>query len=198
MTCARDLALVALDAPLDRWVEQGDLSLALAGAETIDLLERGALTLDDDRLVPGPEEATGDRLLDRAVAALVRREPYETVEDWLWRHGRGLAARYVEELENTGLAIRPRAHRFSLRSPRLVPADSPDRARAQKRWASGEPVLAALAAAAGVADDGETQGSADEAAATVLAAVADAVTELEATRQRRAIENAAFDNVWRA
>ncbi|MYX63583.1 GPP34 family phosphoprotein, partial [Streptomyces sp. SID8382] len=35
-------------------------------------------------------------------------------------------------------------------------------------------------------------------AVTVLAAVNDAVMELEAERQRRAIEEAAFDNVWRA
>ncbi len=38
----------------------------------------------------------------------------------------------------------------------------------------------------------------DEALVTVLAAVNDALTELEAVRQRRRIENAAFDNIWRA
>jgi hypothetical protein len=38
---------------------------------------------------------------------------------------------------------------------------------------------------------------ADEAVVTVLAAVGDAVMELEAVRQRKAIEDAAFDNIWR-
>ncbi|MCT9935204.1 hypothetical protein N5079_33885 [Planotetraspora sp. A-T 1434] len=71
MTTARDLALVTLDLPPDRSVAQGDL--ALAGAEAIDLLESGVLTLDGDRMVPGSRVATGDRLLDQAAASLVRR-----------------------------------------------------------------------------------------------------------------------------
>ena len=60
MTTARDLALVAAD-PRDRTVvEQGDLSLALAGAELIDLLDAEALTLDGTLLVPaGPAGASG-------------------------------------------------------------------------------------------------------------------------------------------
>ncbi|WP_372346668.1 hypothetical protein [Streptomyces sp. KL116D] len=37
----------------------------------------------------------------------------------------------------------------------------------------------------------------DDATVTVLAAVGNAVMELEAVRQRRSVENAAFDNVWR-
>lgn len=37
----------------------------------------------------------------------------------------------------------------------------------------------------------------DDAVTTVLAAVNDAVMELEAVRQRRSIENAAFANLWR-
>ncbi|MET7442896.1 hypothetical protein ABZS63_38460, partial [Streptomyces sp. NPDC005568] len=64
-------------------------------------------------------------------------------------------------------------------------------------------VLVALAEAAGM--DGEpwdeseedTLDITDDGVATVLAAVNDAVMELEAVRQRRAIEDAAFDNVWR-
>ena len=36
-----------------------------------------------------------------------------------------------------------------------------------------------------------------DAATTVLIAVGEAVTQLEAIRLRRGIENAAFDNVWR-
>jgi hypothetical protein len=64
---------------------------------------------------------------------------------------------------------------------------------------SGEPVLAALLAALGI---GEDPSEAREhliggAVTTVLAAVGDAVTQLEAVRLRRDIENAAFDNVWR-
>src|SRR3954451_14297758 len=51
---ARDLALVALSMPSDRTVAQGDLSLALAGAEAIDLLKSGALSMDRDHLMPGP------------------------------------------------------------------------------------------------------------------------------------------------
>ena len=38
---------------------------------------------------------------------------------------------------------------------------------------------------------------ADDAVTTVFAGVDDAVMELEAVRQRRAIEDAAFDNIWR-
>lgn len=37
----------------------------------------------------------------------------------------------------------------------------------------------------------------DEALNTVLAVVHDAVTELEAVRQRKTVEDAAYDNVWR-
>jgi hypothetical protein len=199
MTTAQDLVLVALGMPSDRPVEQGDLSLALAGAEAIDLLESGALSLDDDRMVPGPGAATGDRLLDQADASLVRREPYETVDDWLWRRGRELAAAYVDDLERAGLVTHSRGHGFRLRFARAVPADVPARRSAEERRVSGEPVLAALLAALGI---GEDPSEAREhliggAVTTVLAAVGDAVTQLEAVRLRRDIENAAFDNVWR-
>ncbi|MGW1142406.1 GPP34 family phosphoprotein, partial [Streptomyces zhihengii] len=40
-------------------------------------------------------------------------------------------------------------------------------------------------------------GLGDESVTAVVAAVHDAVMELEAVRQRRTIENAAFANVWR-
>lgn len=98
MTTARDLALITLGMPTALPVAQGDLSLALAGAEAVDLLENGALSLDGDRMVPGPRVATGDRLLDQADASLTRREPYETVDDRLWRRGSELAAAYVDDL----------------------------------------------------------------------------------------------------
>ncbi|WP_030315259.1 GOLPH3/VPS74 family protein [Streptomyces sp. NRRL B-3229] len=199
MTTARDLAIVALDVPPGRSVEQGDLSLVLAGAEVLDLVAAGAITVEDDRIVPAPETTTGDRLLDEATAALVRQEPYETVEDWLWRRGRELATAYVDDLEKVGLTSRPRGRRFPLLSARTVPVDSPARSAAQERRDSGEPVFAALASAAGIEDKG-TEFEEDlvgETVTTVLAAVGDAVMELEAVRQRRAIEKAAFDNIWR-
>lgn len=200
MTTARDLALVALGLPPDRPVEQGDLSLALAGAEALDLLESGALTLDGDRMVPGPRAATGDRLLDEALASLVARgEQYETVEDWLWRRGSELAATYVQDLEEAGLVAHPRGHGFRLRSARAVPADSPERGRAEERRASGEPVLAALLAAVGLGDEPSRAREilVGDAVTTVLAAVGGVVTELEAVRLRRDVEGAAFDNLWR-
>ncbi|MFF4355120.1 GPP34 family phosphoprotein [Streptomyces sp. NPDC001530] len=198
MTTARDLALVALGMPSDRPVAQGDLSLALAGAEAVDLLENGALSLDGDRMVPGPRVATGDRLLDQADASLTRRQPYSTVDDWLWRRGSVLAAAYVDDLERAGLVTHLRGLR--LRSARTVLADSPARRSAEERRASGEPVLAALLAAAGNgADPAEARESLiGDAVTTVLAAVGDAITQLEAVRLRRDVENAAFDNVWRA
>jgi hypothetical protein len=67
------------------------------------------------------------------------------------------------------------------------------------RWASDEPVLAALAAVVGIHGGQSTDSPSvtDDAVTTVLAAVHDAVMELEAVRQRRAIENAAFANIWR-
>ncbi|MFD8568769.1 GPP34 family phosphoprotein [Streptomyces sp. NPDC059639] len=199
MTTARDLALVALDVPPGRTVEQGDLSLALAGAEVIDLVGAGALTLDEDRIVPGPPTETGDRLLDEADAALNRQEPFETVEDWLWRRGRELAAAYVDDLEGAGPGARKRGRRNPLLTGRRGPVDPVAHDRAEQRRASGEPVLAVLAAAAGVEDEkpGADQDITDDAVTTVLAAVGNAVMELEAVRQRRSIEDAAFDNVWR-
>ncbi|MFI7413552.1 GPP34 family phosphoprotein [Streptomyces sp. NPDC049627] len=199
MTTARDLAIVALEAAPHRPLEQGDLSLALAAAEMFDLIEARALVLDDDLIRPSAQAPTGDRLLDEAASSLVRQDPYESVEDWLWRRGRGLSAAYVADLEHLGLTARPRGRRIPLRSGRTVPVDSAARRQAEERWASGEPLLAALAAAAGIRDEpaDATEDFTDETVTTVLAAVGNAVRELEAVRQRRAIEDAAFDNVWR-
>ncbi|MEW2512992.1 GPP34 family phosphoprotein [Streptomyces sp. NPDC046870] len=199
MTTAQDLMLVVLGLLPDEPVEQGDLSLALAGAEAIDLLGSGALTLDGARMVPGPRRATGDRLLDQAAASLVGQEPHETVEDWLWRRGRELAAVYVDDLDRAGLFVHPRRHGFYLWSGRTVPADSPERARAEERRESGEPVLGALLAAVGIGagPSAEDESATGDAVTTVLAAVGDAVTSLEALRLRRNVENAAFDNMWR-
>jgi hypothetical protein len=188
-----------MDVPGDRPVEQGDLSLALAGAELADLLAAEAVNLDGDRIVPRLLPATGDRLLDEAGAALVREAPYESVEDWLWRRGRGLAAAYRAELEREERAAGQHHRRLSRRSGRAAPADSPARRAAADRWAFHEPVLAGLAAAVGIRPEPaqEIPDPGDDAVVTVLAAVHGAVTELEAVRQRRRIEDAAFDNVWR-
>ncbi|MEV6114259.1 GPP34 family phosphoprotein [Streptomyces sp. NPDC052109] len=199
MTTPQDLFLVSLDIPREQPVEQGDLSLALAGAELIDLLGARALTLEEGRIVPGPVLTTGDRLLDEAGAALVRQEPYETVEDWLWRRGQGLATAYRDVLESDGQLTGRRRHWLALRDRDGPKADTPARRHAADRWWSHEPVLAGLASTLGVPDDRPAPPEPeDEAVVTVLVAVGDAVTELVAVRERRRIENVAFDNIWRA
>ncbi|MER6025460.1 GPP34 family phosphoprotein [Streptomyces sp. NPDC001851] len=199
MTTPQDLFLVSLDVPGERPVEQGDLSLALAGAELIDLLGARALTLDGERIVPGPVLTTGDRMLDEAGAALVRREPYETVEDWLWRRGEGLAVAYRDVLESEGQLTGKRRHWLALRDRDDPQADTPARRHAADRWWSHEPVLAGLASTLGIRGERSPEEEpGDEAVVTVLVAVGDAVTELEAVRERRRIENVAFDNIWRA
>lgn len=199
MNTARDLAIVTLDMASDHTVEQGDLSLALAAAEVFDLLDAHALVLDGDRITPSAQAPTGDRLLDEAASALVRQEPYESLEDWLWRRGRGLSTAYVEDLERVGLTARAPGPRFTLRAAPSMPVDSAARRQAEERWTSGEPVLAALGTAAGIRGESDevAENLTDETVTTVLAALGNAVMELEAVRQRRAIEDAAFDNVWR-
>ncbi|MDJ0346138.1 GPP34 family phosphoprotein [Streptomyces sp. H10-C2] len=199
MTTPRDLSIAAMDMASGRPVKQGDLSLALAGAEVIDLLDAQAIRLDGDHIVPGHRPAMADRLLDEAAALLVREAPYESVGDWLWRRGRGLSAAYVAALEAEGQLTRHRRHGMPFRPSRTVLVDSPARRQAANRWTADEPILAALAAAVGIRDElpGDSMSLADDAAVTVLAAVNDALMELEAVRQRRAIEDAAFDNIWR-
>jgi hypothetical protein len=215
MTTARDLVLVALALPSGDIAGQGDLSLALAGAEAVDLLRSGTLSLDGDRMVPGPRAVSGlrlvsdDPLLDQADATVVRHEPYETIHEWLWRRADDLVPAYADALERAGLVVPPHGHGFRLLPGRTVPADTRERREAEERRASGEPVLAGLLAALGVGGTGIVEGpggaepsgtddsSLDDAVTTVLAAVGDAVMELEAVRLRRDVETAAFDNVWR-
>ncbi|MFE1959343.1 GPP34 family phosphoprotein [Streptomyces sp. NPDC059479] len=195
MTTSRDLFLVSIDMSTGRPVERGDLSLALAGAEVIDLMDARAVMVEEDRLVPSDRPATTDRLLAEAAASLVRQEPYETVADWLWRRGRGLAAAYLADLEAEGQITWDRHRRWKVfRTSRTVLTDSPARRLAASRWAADEPVLAALAAAVGIQDgrtgddDGwteDTSGTVSDAVETVLTEVEDAVAELVAERQRR-------------
>jgi hypothetical protein len=211
MTTPRDLFVVAMDVASGHPVAPGDLSLALAGAELIDLLRLRAAVLDGERIVPGAPQDAGsapgtrdvpdppDAMLARAAASLKPQVPHETVEDWLWRRGRGLSVAYRDAFEAEGL--------LALRRRRWLPAwtgqttlvDSPARTRAGHRWAAEDPVLAALATAAGVSDRpaADLRDVTDEAVVTVLAAVDDAVTELVGVRHRKSIEDAAFSNVWR-
>ncbi len=199
MTTPRDLMLSAVDAEVSRNVDRGDLSLALAGAELIDLLAVQAVHLHGERIVPAYRPTIPDRMLDESASSLVREMPYESVTDWLWRRGRGLAAAYLSAAEADGLLVQESRRRSPFRSRHLAPADTPARRRAADRWASREPVLTALATVAGIEEaspDVSADGT-DEGAETVLVAVDDAVTELRFVRQRREIEQAAFDNVWR-
>jgi len=199
MSTPRDLLIVAMDVAPDRPVESGELSLALAGAEVVDLLAAEAVALDGELIVPNLQVPLPDGLLDEAASALVREPPYESVEDWLWRRGRGLASAYLAALEKEGLIARQRGRWNLVRSGRAALVDSPARSRAADRWATGEPVLAQLAAAVGIREvpDEDSAKVTDEALDTVLASVHGAVTELEAVRQRKSVEDAAYDNVWR-
>ncbi|MGW4221999.1 GPP34 family phosphoprotein [Streptomyces bauhiniae] len=210
MTTPQDLLFVALDVPADRPVEQGDLSLALAAAELLDLLVAQEVTLRDDVIVPVSGHLTGDPMLDKAAASLIRTEPYESAEDWLWRRGDGLSAAYRDELEHTessGSGLRQLFRRADRSVERI---DSDARRHAADRWARHEPLLAGLASALGIEEPEHEEAEHEEPAAhaedervddrvaVVLAALGDALTELEAVRQRRRIEEDAFDNVWRA
>ncbi|KUJ67420.1 hypothetical protein ACZ90_28490 [Streptomyces albus subsp. albus] len=200
MTTPRDLVITALDVASTHPVEQGELSLALAGAELIDLLGAGLATLDGDRIMPGQWGETADRLLDQAAASLVGEAPYESVDDWLWRRGRDLAPAYLAALEAQGLLTRRRRRWTPFRTGERALVESVDRRQAGERWAAREPVLAALAQTVGIGGNETVAAPGDEiggAVETVLAAVGEAALELEAVRQRRAIEQAAFDNVWR-
>ncbi|UWE10843.1 GPP34 family phosphoprotein [Actinacidiphila bryophytorum] len=197
-TTPRDLLIVAMDVQSNRPVEAGDLSLALAGAELVDLLGEGLVSLDGDLLVPGVGRTPADQLLAEAAAALVRQLPYESVEDWLWRRGKALSGAYLAVMESDGQVSRRRRRLLPGRPGPAELTDTPARRRAAERWESGEPVLAALAATLGIREDAaQTRAIGDEPVVAVLAAVGDAVTELDAVRQRREIEQAAFDNVWR-
>ncbi|MGC5534606.1 GOLPH3/VPS74 family protein [Streptomyces sp. SR-10] len=200
MTTAKDLFIIAMDPVPDHAVGQGDLSLALAGAELLDLIGAGVITVDGDLIVPGGSSAPDDRLLGEAAARITGQPPYERIEDWLWRRGRDLAATYQDALEEDGELTQKRSGRLPFGPRRVELVDTPGRRRAVTRQEEGEPVLAALASAVGI--DGGPSGDDeprldDGTVTTVVATVHEAVMELEAVRQRRTIENTAFANVWR-
>ncbi|WP_405459959.1 GPP34 family phosphoprotein [Streptomyces sp. NBC_00101] len=210
MSTARDLFLTAMGPGPTESVGQGDLSLALAGAELIDLIGSGTVAVEDERIVPHRAPVPGDRLLDEAAEALTPQAPYERIEDWLWRRGRDLSAAYQAALEEDGELTRKRGGLLSFGPERVEAADTPARRRAEDRWREREPVLTALASAVGIggsdssSSDSDSERASDgspgidgEAETAVVAAVLDAVMELEAVRQRRSIENAAYANLWR-
>ncbi|MFD9718116.1 GPP34 family phosphoprotein [Streptomyces sp. NPDC059076] len=202
MTTAKDLFIITLHPGAKQPVGQGDLSLALAGAELIDLIDAGTVTVDDDRIVPGGPPTLDDRLAVEAVAGLTRQPPYEQIEDWLWRRGRDLSAAYQAVLEQDGELTRKRSGGAPFGSRRVELVDTPARRRAVSRWEEKEPVLYALALAVGIGSDrpdrpDDEPDLADDAVTAVVAAVHDAVMELEAVRRRRSIEGAAFANLWR-
>jgi hypothetical protein len=198
MTTAQDLLFVTLDATGEGPVESGDLSLARAGAELVDLLGDGTVTLEGEVIVPGLAQAPADRLLADAASALVRQRPFERVEDWLWRRGEGLSAAYLTVMEEAGQVTRTRRRLLPGDPGSATPLDSPARRGAAERWASGEALLAGLAGTLGLVPGAEEPAEiGDDAAETVLAAVGEAVVELDGVRQRRRIEQAAFDNIWR-
>ncbi|MFG2430770.1 GPP34 family phosphoprotein [Streptomyces sp. NPDC048590] len=207
MTTAQDLSILAFIPEADTGLERGDLSLALAGAELIDLVEAGVVTLDDDRIVPRtPAPRTEDALLGEAASTLASGPSSETVEDWLWRRGSELAGRYRAALEAAGLVAPERSRPHLFRRDRGVPAGAGTSAtadastvdRAEARREAGDPLLTSLAAAVGMGEVPEaTLTGLPDDAATVVTAVHQAITELAAERQRRSIEGAAFDNIWR-
>ncbi|MFE2543401.1 GPP34 family phosphoprotein [Actinacidiphila glaucinigra] len=202
MTTPRDLIITALELAAEPAVEPGDLSLALAAAEAVDLLAAGAVALDGDRLVPGGHPEIADPLLAEAAASLVRTAPYEAPGDWLWRRGRGLADVYLTALAAEGQVVRERHRNWLVRDTRTVLTDSRARRRAADRLAADEPVLAALTTTLGLrrgpAADA-APGVSDPAATRVLVALDDALAELASERRRRSRRqaDAAAENVRR-
>jgi hypothetical protein len=180
--------------PSGQLVDRGDLSLALAGAELIDLLGAGALVLSAGRAVPGSGPIPGDRLLAEALSSAPSgpAPAGEAVEEWLWRRGRGLPGVYLAVLEEEGTLVRENRRRWGVfPAGRLVLAGTPDRRRAALHWSSDDPVLLALAALIGIpsedpASDQVPPVAPDSPAGTVLGDLAHAVAELAEERRRRA------------
>lgn len=138
--------------------------------------------------MPGrPRTLTGRTGATRGTSAA----PHVTRERGLDGGGHRALARDV--------GVHRQGHGLQARFARTGPADSPERCRAEERLASGKSVLAALTAVLRIGDaspEADTSPAGD-AAATLPAAVGDAVAQSEAVRLRRDIEDAAFDTVWR-
>lgn len=139
MTTAKDLFIIAMDPVPDHAVGQGDLSLALAGAELLDLIGAEVITVDGDLIVPGGPSAPDDRLLGEAAARITGQPPYERIEDWLWRRGRDLAATYQDALEEDGELTQKRSGRLPFGPRRVELVDTPGRRRAVARREEGNP-----------------------------------------------------------
>ncbi|MGW7572217.1 GPP34 family phosphoprotein [Streptomyces tendae] len=203
MTTPRILLVLTMDVTGRPPLTSGGLSLALAGAELIDLYAAQAARVSEDRVVPGPGPAPADVLLERAFESLRREEPHESIGDWLWRRGDALAEAYFAAFEAEGLLVRRRRRGHPFRAGEPVLADSAVRHEAAELWSRADPVLVTLAGAVGVGGGGpdkwtrDAPGVTDDTVAYILAAVCGSVMELEAERQRRGIEQSAFDNVWR-
>ncbi|MBQ1095382.1 GPP34 family phosphoprotein [Streptomyces sp. b94] len=216
MNTARDLFVITLEVPSSRPIAQGDVSLVLAGAELVDLRDAHVLRLDGDRIVPLDDHADGTNTLTaQASAQLVTEPPYETVEQWLWRRGRGLAGSYADDLaaQTAGDArggLLPRFLRPFATNRSQEPSVRPRHEATDPHQGLDDSVLAAFAGTLGIGEaapppptepteptDTTTVDQADDIG-LILAVVSDALTELEAERQRRQIEQDAYDNVWRA
>ncbi|MGW1774898.1 GPP34 family phosphoprotein [Streptomyces sp. NPDC002104] len=206
MSTAKDLFIITMEERPGADVRQGDLSLALAGAELIDLLAVQTASLDGDTIVPGERYELHDELVTEAASALIRQTPYEKVDGWLWRRGLDLSATYQAALEAAGQLTRGRRALLPFGNDHLEVAESPVRRRALSRWEAREPTLIALAAAVDVvatpSDDANEHGDEpaceEEAVARVLAALNAAVTELKTARQRRSPKHEAFAHDWRS
>ncbi|MFD0053689.1 GPP34 family phosphoprotein [Streptomyces sp. NPDC127168] len=175
---AQRLSALAVALGGDPRIEEGDLSLALAAAELVDLTEAQAVLLHGDRLLPAARVETGSPMLIEAASELVRDVPYETVVGWLWRRGSGLAGRY-----RVAVGDARHLHRQA--------------AEAMRDW--NDPVLAHLAAAAGMRPTPSDEASADldHDQIAILGEVHQAVTQLAAERQRRSIERGPSEGILR-
>lgn len=178
MATAQRLSALAVVLGGEPRVEQGDLSLALAAAELIDLTEAQAVLLDGDRVLPAAPVRTGCPMLIEAASQVVRDFPYETVVGWLWRRGSGLAGRY----------------RAAAADARHVHRDAAD---AMGDW--NDPVLAHLAAAAWMrpTPSDDTAADLDPDQIAILGETHQAVTQLAAERQRRSIERGPSEGILR-
>ncbi|MGI5397489.1 GPP34 family phosphoprotein [Streptomyces sp. CA-251251] len=199
MGTAHDLSALAASPDADPGLEEGDLSLALAGAELLDLAGVQAVLLVSDRILPMVSPRHVDPMLAEAASKIVQDSPYETVESWLWRRGRDLAARYRAAVEVTAPGDSTWSYRHPFRRGHPVVVNPFVLRHGIDRLEAGEPLLVSLAAAAGLAEApaNEVDGFTDDEA-FILAEVHRAVTQLAAERQRRSVEQGAYDNIWRA